>query len=281
MSRKCSRHRSSIQEATEDISHCYFQHLRVLGLKLSLACVKAAIRLTCSVFVVPLSRACGRIFDCNYDQAGGLKYLAFAPEIHCYAGHHLWLSIVTAIVVPVFVFLLLPFIVCGGDASYIQADELMRPSLWLGNAERYLSVTYWGFLHPVKRSFFTHQLFWFFCSAAFPIIVLETSHSAVLQTGLLSVVSVTSFMLSLAKPPLVSPKACVLMQGSKSVTAFAMLCGLYSACLEDEMSMWPALALYGGTASITIITLIMFTMRPKKPFPSIIVSSMDQRLVEV
>jgi len=271
--RTVSKKLKVIKEMSSEVYNCYFMHLRV---ELSKACLVVAqfiIKLTCTVFVVPLSKQVGRMFDCDLDAETGVKHLSYAPDIVCYEGKHLKLCLVGWIVIPAFFFLLLPYTVCGGDATYVQRDEILNPSLWRGNAEKKVSVRYTGFLHANKKNFFITQLTLFGGKVVVPLVVQETTTMPRLQNGLLVSVSFIIFMVFVWCPPMVSRRASGLLQGSKCLTTYAMLCAGMTVYIADDSSMVPAYAMFVGTAVLAFIFLIMYKMTPRMKFDSVALSS--------
>merc|ERR1712070_1189219 len=97
-----------------------------------------------------------------------------------------------------------------------------------------------------------------FCGkVSFPLIVMQTTRSPKLQASLLVLVSAAIFLVFVRVPPAVSHRASVLVQGSKCVTLYAMLCGLYTDYVGDKTSDTPFIALSCGSAFLMLTTILI------------------------
>mmetsp|Transcript_70708 Transcript_70708/g.153553 ORF Transcript_70708/g.153553 Transcript_70708/m.153553 type:complete len:898 (-) Transcript_70708:41-2734(-) len=250
-------------------------HFVVRLLKIFRSFLETVIKLICTVMVVPLSKTVAQAIDCVPGEGGALL-LAKAPDIKCYEGDHLLLCAVLLFLVPAFFLLLLPYAVCGGDATYVQRSELLRPRMWRQNVERKVSSMFMGMLHPKKENYFIMQLVLFAGKALIPVVLIATEHP-VFQSVSLVVISWGTFIFFARYPPLVDPKINVIIQGSKLLIAYAMLCASFAIFASAHPSLippgTPMLVMGIGSAVLSLCIIVAACRSTRLSLSSLIIDA--------
>ena len=87
-------------------------------------------QVTSTVLVIPLAKHMAAVFDCALME-DGTRTLDAAPAIICFKGAHLWLSVITAFLSVIYLFLLLSFTAAEGDLKLVPPRVWCQPEEWI------------------------------------------------------------------------------------------------------------------------------------------------------
>merc|ERR1712032_982314 len=146
--------------------------------------VGTLIFLASGLLVVPVSKMCAEAVHCVHTPQGA--FLACAPSVECFVGPHRRLTMILAVLCPLYFFLLIPYAVVSGDRRYVQRHELFAPWLWRFNANRKATVVYLGPMHPHGDTAFRFLLLDLLAKISLPVVVIETASTPGLQIGLVT-----------------------------------------------------------------------------------------------
>lgn len=95
-------------------------HLVMKAVSVARSAIYGFMQLAATLLVVPIMKAAAAAFHCSGDPA----VVHFAPTVHCWEGPHLKLTILLAILLPAFMYTLLPNATVGGDSRYVPSTSL-------------------------------------------------------------------------------------------------------------------------------------------------------------
>merc|ERR1711959_821982 len=134
------------------------------------------------------------------------------------------------------------------------------PRTWLQNAKRSSSIMFKGIMHPVAESCFSNRLTELVVKIFLPVTVIVFASTPKILCGVNVFLATVAFLNSLYSPPLVDLRACVMLQGSKLLIAFAMGCGALAAYLDDKDS-WVPVEVFGGGALVLLFATLVLAVR--------------------
>jgi len=181
----------------------------------------------CTVLVVPMANTIAQVFSCQ--KAEGRSMLDVAPNVECFVGAHLHLTIVIFVMAPVYIFLLFPYALVKGDADYVQRDELWRPKAWQQNARRKATVLHLGPMHPEASNIFVMVCSEIACKIVLPIAAKLTQTDPVLQMTLIVPLGFCMLAVTYFRRPLIDEFWNLILQGSRVWTCCAMVCAFLVA----------------------------------------------------
>jgi len=205
--------------------------------------------------VAPLAKTCAKIFDCvetngTAVESGMEKYITVVqsnPTMECWTSEHKKIALLTAVLFPLFLLGLAPYVVVVGDPSYVQRAELLAPRNWVENwsasAARKATVLNQGLWHPNPRFIFRNNMVEFLSKASIPFISVLLSHRPVVQMELMSIVGFIMLLVDFLYEPRTEPVCSVLVFGLRLLTFLMMLIGLSVAILNDPNRSEPLWAL--------------------------------------
>eukprot|EP00746_Dinoflagellata_sp_MGD_P130157 gnl/MRDRNA2_/MRDRNA2_64132_c0_seq1.p1 gnl/MRDRNA2_/MRDRNA2_64132_c0~~gnl/MRDRNA2_/MRDRNA2_64132_c0_seq1.p1 ORF type:complete len:845 (+),score=119.37 gnl/MRDRNA2_/MRDRNA2_64132_c0_seq1:82-2616(+) len=223
------------------------------------------ILLASSLLVVPVFKACAEAVDCVHT-SDGKAFVATAPQVECYQGAHMLLSVGLTIICPMYIFLLVPYAVVAGNAKFVQQSEMFSPTAWQFNAERAATVVYLGPMHPVGKNVFRFAVLDLFAKIILPVVVIETTSTPVLQMLVVSCIGFVMLVVCLVWTPLVDEAWTTVLRGSRIFTLVAMICGLVTAIIADDNQVGPAVA-FGVLSIIIVVGTVVIAARRKKLNP--------------
>mmetsp|Transcript_118011 Transcript_118011/g.380908 ORF Transcript_118011/g.380908 Transcript_118011/m.380908 type:complete len:533 (-) Transcript_118011:40-1638(-) len=186
-----------------------------------------------TIMVAPMFKLCAQAIDCVH--GSGKPYLAEAPQVVCYEGAHLTLTVLLCIVTPIYFLALMPYAVVEGDMKYMKWRKLFFPgSYWRASAARKATVLDLGPLHPNPDTVFNNLLLEFTAKALLPVIEVQTTSAPAVQMALITFVGATLYMASIFFPPKVDRMFCCVVRGLRLFTLCTMLCGCLTVALRRQ-----------------------------------------------
>jgi len=227
-------------------------HWKVLILDFIWWLVSQFMLLCATVLVVTFFRVCAKAIDCVHPGSGEPSHLADAPNVKCFMGPHLTVFFALVVLVPLYLFSLVPYAVCAGDVSYVEHGTLFNLKSWNANAQRKATVVDLGIVHPISDNVFITQVVVLVAKILLPCFAVLTSATPLLQMLLMTSVAAIMFIVSVVWPPLVSETWCAIVIGSKLMTLCTMLCG----CLTVVVGKESPYSVYALLASIVFVLIL-------------------------
>eukprot|EP00747_Dinoflagellata_sp_TGD_P109649 gnl/TRDRNA2_/TRDRNA2_170747_c3_seq2.p1 gnl/TRDRNA2_/TRDRNA2_170747_c3~~gnl/TRDRNA2_/TRDRNA2_170747_c3_seq2.p1 ORF type:complete len:483 (+),score=59.44 gnl/TRDRNA2_/TRDRNA2_170747_c3_seq2:80-1450(+) len=233
------------------------------------------IQFCATILVVPMFKACAQALDCMHPggETGtcwpGECVLTSAKDITCYEGSHLHLTIIIFFVVPAYLFLLLPYAACTGDATYVPRTTLYdfkiwKPdNMWRRAARRKATHINFGFLHPRPDEAFRSQLNDLVPRIMLPWFTTLTTSMPTLQMTLVLGLGVGQLVETLMHPPFLEEKFLVVVQSSRLFTVVAFACGLLTVIIRPHTEL-PIPSLILG---ITFLVIALYVIRKLSSIP--------------
>mmetsp|Transcript_40010 Transcript_40010/g.83671 ORF Transcript_40010/g.83671 Transcript_40010/m.83671 type:complete len:311 (-) Transcript_40010:80-1012(-) len=239
-----------------------FFHLILKVLQAKKEGVYLFIQLASTVLIAPVSLAVSESVDCREYEGKVGKYLEKFGNIKCYEGEH---NLLRWLILPSFVlyiFLLIPYACCSGDASYVPHATLRdwsfwrEDSMWRTAAKRKATDLNLGFLHPMPEYAFRTQFVDFCVKVALPIITTEfhgySQMIIITAVGTFQMVDVCRYR------PFLEEKFSAVVQCLKMVTVSAMFTGILTLYVNDPTSLAPTAVL--GVLLVAIIGYLIDRM---------------------
>ena len=108
----------------------------------------------------------------------GKIVLASATDVMCFRGNHTILLMAIAIVLPIYLYVLVPYAVCAGDAHYVPSSILFDWKVWEDKntwwkaAERSATDLHLAFLHPNPREVFRTNILELLAKILLPVVTI-------------------------------------------------------------------------------------------------------------
>lgn len=105
-------------------------------------------------------------------------YLASTPDVLCFQGHHTMLVLAIFAVLPAYLYILVPYAVCAGDAHYVPSNILFDWKVWEDKntwwkaAERSATDLHLAFLHPNPREVFRTNILELMAKILLPVVTI-------------------------------------------------------------------------------------------------------------
>jgi len=252
------------------------------AIKFALDTTELIILLLSTVLVAPMINLCASSFHCIRDGGDWTDALTFnqhdtihmsgAPHIMCWKGDHLKLVTALIILVPMFLFVLIPFAVTAGHAEYVPRATLYDPYIWREHnawraaALRKATTLHLDFLHPNPEHAFRTLLSETIAKVLLPIFTVLTREQALLQMVLVSMIGIGMLVHSIRYPPFVERSFCLTVQYVKFFTAGTMLVGLFTVIYNQPQSDLPIamVCIFGTCTFLAWIAHIVFGPKGSK-----------------
>lgn len=259
-------------------SSCSPVRILLVLLRLLRVVVALSTQLLSTVCVAPLFTSVARAFDCiKHEDEDGLWWAHAAPHVQCYVGAHRKLLIMILLVVPCYLFVLMPFAGVRGDGIYVTRETLFDYKFWKpgnawGNAaRRQATTTHHGPWHQMPaNAFFTHMVE-VFAKVSLPIIVLWTRGEPKSQLSLVGCVGFTMYVSARKYKPYLQDKVNTLVFDIKLFTIVAPLCGLLNVVVREQELTGPEYSHFDQLPVLSLVVLcsvilghmlyVMFTER--------------------
>lgn len=218
-------------------------------------CIYAA-----STFLIaPLAKVCAKMFDCVEHE--GQEVLMSNPHMECWSAEsgHKQIALLTAVLFPLFLLGLAPYVVVVGDPSYVQQAELLNPRDWVENwsasAARKATVLNQGPWHPNPRYIFRNNMVEFMAKASIPFISVLLTERPKFQMAMLSLIGLGMFVTTTVWAPRTEPVCSVLVFGLRLFTFLMMLIGFTVTLLNDPGCPYPLWALEFVSVIVPVWTI--------------------------
>eukprot|EP00746_Dinoflagellata_sp_MGD_P026631 gnl/MRDRNA2_/MRDRNA2_162764_c0_seq1.p1 gnl/MRDRNA2_/MRDRNA2_162764_c0~~gnl/MRDRNA2_/MRDRNA2_162764_c0_seq1.p1 ORF type:complete len:491 (-),score=60.88 gnl/MRDRNA2_/MRDRNA2_162764_c0_seq1:38-1429(-) len=216
---------------------------------------------TATIMVVPVVKITLKYAVCEYDDEGRLT-LKQSPDVVCFQGMHLFFESCLFFIGPVFIVLLLPYVVVKGQGQYVQTHELCQPKSWVKNAMRLASSVDRGFLTLHAEGAFTTEILDFCFKVLVPCVTVLTTQHVFARQVILTVISLIFFFMTILNPVFVDSRMVVFRRTSKAVVFLSFLGAVLSEHYHDESSLLPfQIAGYLGLL-ITAVNVVWYLRQP-------------------
>mmetsp|Transcript_59003 Transcript_59003/g.170592 ORF Transcript_59003/g.170592 Transcript_59003/m.170592 type:complete len:936 (+) Transcript_59003:64-2871(+) len=241
-------------------------HLLVKFLSAARGFVYLFAQLCSTVLVVPMMTALASSLHCVEHE--GRLVVNSAPDYVCFQGAHLKLFLVLLLVVPLYLFLLVPFAVVFGDATYVPSTCMFEWKVWKKDnpwkhaAARKATTIHSAFLHVTPQ--------FAFITAFVELvgkIVMPVGATLLMQDPLpqMIVVASTNFVMwftTVLYAPYVDHKFCVVVQDCKLMIFLASLTGIYTVALNDTKTNKPMIALAVMVGMTFVMVMVKMCIVP-------------------
>lgn len=237
-----------------------------------------------TVGVAPIFKVCAQTLRCSYDELDGVHYLvvtggkavmckmAFGMPVGLlWEGAENWShepALCYALLLCYFIGLL-PFFAVGGDASYVQRDEIFDPNQWQFNARRKATSLNLGVLHPKPQNIYRALLVEGVSKAVLPMISWLITHP-LLQMSCSSALMAALFVESVRFPQYMDTRFTTIVQGCRCFILCTMLCGLVTLLLPhhgyDEVPLVLISVCFVTVSSYTIYQVLKQQVSGRKVF---------------
>ena len=116
--------------------------------------------------------------DALIGNPSGKIVLASATDVMCFRGNHTILLMAIGIVLPIYLYVLVPYAVCAGDAHYVPSSILFDWKVWEDKntwwkaAERSATDLHLAFLHPNPREVFRTNILELLAKILLPVVTI-------------------------------------------------------------------------------------------------------------
>lgn len=232
-------------------------------------CLLAFMKVTATLLVVPAAKAVATACHCSDKCADevvleGANCLVLDPTVQCYVGWHRVMMYTIVPLASVFFFLLLPFAVVGGDATYVQRSELCQPESWRENAVRKIGCVHMGPFQKNASQSFAIDLSEVLLKVLVPVIVIFTIHMPVVMASMVSTLFLINLVINVVWDPLQDNRGSMAIRGMKLLLLCLMLCGLFSAVTDDPSRHEPTICLLASVLLIPSATLYKISREGNK-----------------
>eukprot|EP00929_Paragymnodinium_shiwhaense_P097948 TRINITY_DN5950_c0_g1_i2.p1 TRINITY_DN5950_c0_g1~~TRINITY_DN5950_c0_g1_i2.p1 ORF type:complete len:693 (-),score=128.83 TRINITY_DN5950_c0_g1_i2:389-2467(-) len=238
------------------------QHVRFQRGMWRMAFWRALISLFATVLVVPCCKRLLWLMNCEEASEGGLR--SIWPSLVCYEGWHLALVGISAVLLPLFCFLVIPYSVVKGQSEVVAWEDLLEPSQWYRNCEQVCDMVDMGPMQVSAHTYFWFKLLEVLARIAVPGIAMLTERRPYLQGSLMTLLHLLIVLQALRRRIYVTGSTSALSLGSKTIGLLAASSALLSAVLSDEQGQqsWVPVALwYGGLLAIMITVVVVYSRR--------------------
>ena len=146
-------------------------------------------QLLSTALVVPICQSIAESVQCVYPEGthwtealmgnpNDTIYLASTPDVLCFQGHHTMLVLAIFAVLPAYLYILVPYAVCAGDAHYVPSNILFDWKVWEDKntwwkaAERSATDLHLAFLHPNPREVFRTNILELMAKILLPVVTI-------------------------------------------------------------------------------------------------------------
>lgn len=204
------------------------------------------------MFMVPLTKACVRTFQCRRvtaEEADRMgvppHHLALLPELGCYEGLHLLLAVLVAVLFPVYLWIAQPYSLINGSTT-VTRKHLIRPCKWPKVLARELGLLHLGPVHMTSRGAFWTMVTENFTKVACPCLHCSLHFAPRWQAGGICAVNAAALAVFLRFPAFRSASMNAYFLSFKVATVYAYAVALFSELLADPESPLPAVAWNAG-----------------------------------
>jgi len=234
-------------------------------------------QLLSTALVVPICQSIAESVQCVYPEGtpwtealmgnpNNSIYLASTPDVLCFQGHHTMLVLAICLVLPAYLYILVPYAVCAGDAHYVPSNILFDWKVWEDKntwwkaAERSATDLHLAFLHPNPREVFRTNILELMAKILLPVVTILLAPNPLVEMIFVFLIGLVMWVNSMVHPPYVEKKMTILVQDLKLFTMLVMACGVLTVYLEDPESMLPVYCLIGSGAFVVILMIFQFSL---------------------
>jgi len=236
-------------------------HLVMKALSVVRGGIYGFMQLAATLLVVPIMKVAAKAFHCLGDPA----VVHMAPTVHCWEGTHLKLVIALAILLPAFMYTLLPIAAVGGDSHYVPSSSLFQYQFWKPKnpwrlaAARKATTLYMDSLHLHPGHAFGWLSAELFGKIFIPVVATLAHSRPRLQMCLITAINIFVWVLSLRHAPYLDRKFCVVVQDFKLLICVSSATGIFTTLRNDTHSFLPVFILMG--AFVLVLVLMVVQMR--------------------
>lgn len=225
-----------------------------------------------TVLVVPIVQIIAGAAHCSESADYGGLVVSNAPHIQCLQHKHLQILAVLGALVPLYLFLLMPFAVVAGDALYVPSESMFEWRFWQEGhpwkkaAARKATTVHQAVWHLNPRYAFMTLLVELIGKIMMPIIATVAKSIPLLQMALIVTTNLGMWVSTMVYAPYVDRKFSVLLQDTRLTVFCASVAGLLTVAMNDEASKVPIIAL-SVLVGITCLVLVvqLFLIPSSKP----------------
>lgn len=211
--------------------------------------------------------------DALIGNPSGKIVLASATDVMCFRGNHTILLLAIAIVLPIYLYVLVPYAVCAGDAHYVPSSILFDWKVWEDKntwwkaAERSATDLHLAFLHPNPREVFRTNILELLAKILLPVVTILLAPTPLCEMIGVMLIGLVMWVNAMIHPAYVEKKMTILVQDLKLFTFLTMACGVFTVYLEDPESNLPVYCLLGSGGFVVVLLLFQLSLlesaRPK------------------
>jgi WD40 repeat protein len=272
-------------------THCAPYHLVLKILKGFRGLVTFTIEMISTILVVPMVNWTVQAFDCvprDPDDKGVCFLMqipckvATAPTIQCFETVHARLAIVLLLVVPLYIYMLIPYAACSGDASYVSRAVRFdydiwntATNTWIYAAKRKATVLNESFFHRNPTFAFQANITELVVKIMVPVIATMSTETPVPQMAMITCVGFSSWLISYCQIDqdghgwFLEPIWDIMNRAVKFLTGCTMACGLLTSCLkyyESPLNDWlPILLIAASFLGVFVYIVWRWNTTPLRP----------------
>jgi len=249
-------------------SGAFFGLVRVLTLSSYLV---SQVKWLCStILVVPILRKAVSTFDCQ--ERDGVYYSSYAPNTECFQGDHLILCVGVVLLVPPFLFFVLPYAVVDGDSQFCPRCSTFNwrvwhdDNHWRASAQRKATRVDLGFLRPHPQFAFSSRLVDLVQKVLLPLIFMPLfgrhfGERAQIQMPFAAVLALWVVYCTIQNPPMLQLKQQRVVLCIKLFILAVMSTGLLTAIVDNETNFISLVLLFCLTSAIFVYMMYgLFTI---------------------
>jgi len=233
-------------------------HLVMKAVSVARSAIYGFMQLAATLLVVPIMKAAAAAFHCSGDPA----VVHFAPTVHCWEGPHLKLTILLAILLPAFMYTLLPNATVGGDSRYVPSTSLFDYKFWQPKnawrlaAARKATTLYMDFLHLHPWHAFEWLSVDLFGKIFIPVVATLAQSRPKVQMCLITSINIFVWVHSVRHAPYLDRRFCIVVQDFKLLICVSSATGIFTTLRNDPHSFLPVYILVGAFVLVLVLMVV-------------------------